>query len=117
MRKEWVTGENDERVLETELFWLWPFYGRYDRTDEEHSGYAAWPIVFWWDDLAVKGRDHGLIVVPFWKDQWFVPDDGSPPDRSWKAWPIAWSTLNCSTTRRRSRCGQASRACTGRRRA
>jgi hypothetical protein len=88
VRKEWVKGP-DGPVLATDLFWLWPFYGRFDRGEEEHTRFYAWPLVFT-SDLEERGmREKSLAVMPFWRSVAHERIEGEPVDRWWKLWPLA----------------------------
>jgi hypothetical protein len=88
-RQEWSVQEDGSRVLASELRWIWPFWGRFDRGEEEHSGFVLWPLGHWWDDASAGGRAEGVVVAPFWWSQAFRPDGGGPGDASWKLWPLA----------------------------
>jgi hypothetical protein len=89
VRKEWTRGADGEPVLASDLFWLWPFYGRYDRGEEQHDRFYLWPVVFT-KDLAVAGlREKGLAVMPFWRSIERETPEGASVDRWWKFWPLA----------------------------
>jgi hypothetical protein len=87
-RTDWIVKDDGTREMDSELLWLWPFYGRYDRREEEHSGYWMWPIVFWWDVKEGRIREEAFVVMPFWRSKTRTGEDGSA-DTWWKAWPFA----------------------------
>jgi hypothetical protein len=102
-RTDWTRKDDGTLELDSDLTWIWPFYGRYDRLEEEHSGFWMWPIVFWWDVLDGRIREEAFVVMPFWRSKTRTAKDGTA-DRWWKAWPLAqgesrpdgsggWSTL------------------------
>jgi hypothetical protein len=111
-RTEWTIGEGGKR-LHSELLWLWPFYGTYDRygpdpaalsgpgaEGRESSGFAAWPIVYWWDVAGGNRWERAVQVIPFWRRKVHEPFDGSPGDSWWKLWPLAeGETLPDGSTR------------------
>jgi hypothetical protein len=88
VRKEWTKGP-DGPVLASDLFWLWPFYGRYDRGDEEHTRFYAWPLVFTSDLREGSMRESSVAVMPFWRDIEREREGGRQVDRWWKLWPLA----------------------------
>jgi hypothetical protein len=88
-RKEWEAGPDGKPVLLAELFWLWPFYGRYDRGDEERTRFYAWPLVFTWDVEAGALREKAVAVMPFWRRVVHERPDGGFVDAWWKFWPLA----------------------------
>ena len=88
-RTRWGEREDGGRFVEESLFWLWPFHGRFERHDGERSGFAAWPIVFWWTLPRGASVEEAVVVAPFWWDKRLAPAAGGPGSRSWKAWPLA----------------------------
>jgi hypothetical protein len=87
-RKDWEDGPGG-RVLASELFWLWPFYGRFDRKEEEHTRFYMWPFVFTWDRVDAGLREKALAVMPFWRGVSHERAGGEPVDSWWKLWPFA----------------------------
>ncbi len=88
-REEWDVAKDGSRTPVSDLFWLWPFYGRYDRGEEEHSRFAAWPLLWWWDMAQGKGREQAVAVAPFFRRVRHLDPQGATEDSWWKLWPLA----------------------------
>jgi hypothetical protein len=88
-RQEWDLDKDGTRTLASDLFWLWPFYGRFDRGDEEHTRFAVWPLLWWSDVASHGGREKAFGLMPLWRDVERTDSKGGPGSRWWKFWPLA----------------------------
>ena len=88
VRREWAEGEEGGEP-ETDLFWLWPFYGRFDRRDQEHTRFYAWPLVWSWEVEEGGVREEAFVVAPFWRSIRNEGKGGERLDSRWQLWPLA----------------------------
>ena len=89
-RMEWEsTDRQGNPILTSELLWLWPFYGAFDREDANHTRFYAWPLVFTWDIAESGLREKGTVINPFYRSVVHETVGGEPVDRWWKLWPLA----------------------------
>lgn len=89
VRKEFEVAKDGTRKETSDLFWLWPFHGRYDRHGEESSRFWLWPIVS--TSEAADGHlwERASGVLPFWRRVERTPREGGPGNSWWKLWPLA----------------------------
>ncbi len=88
-RTEWEVGKDGTRKGISDLFWLWPFYGRLDRFGEESSRFWLWPFFTTWEAADGHLWEKGTGVLPFWRRVARTPREGGPGDSWWKLWPLA----------------------------
>ena len=75
------------RVGESESTWWWPAYGTYD-SEDEHSTFYAWPIVWVTDEVKGARELRRRYVVPFWMRREMGPKGGPMDDRELRSWPF-----------------------------
>jgi len=88
------TTRDEKGAVETDLFWLWPFYGRYDSASDR-SRFYAWPLL-WRTELEEGGMlETAWTLAPLYTHHRRVPAGtvkcpvGTPAETWWKLWPLA----------------------------